>query len=168
MSADLDLGAISAKAGDKYSPNLHRWLKHWPYRGAESAPEVFRNTDGLLYIGIVHDDGWFSGALLNTVLCNGVRADIGAYAPPFVAQKLKRVDGFWEAYQERGRCAIDPEHRVNFQGDTRWSADGDSRRCAWCGHVQYRRRWTESVERSGWFDSPDAAGCAAFETETRP
>jgi len=149
----LDIKAIDPKNGDKYSPNLHAWVKRSRY----GLPDVFRNHEGALYIGVkdtnTEDGEWFTGAQLNSVLCNGLRTASYAY-PPNQAEKLTLVEGFWEDYTERGRCAIDPTHLVWFLG-YRWTVDGDKRTCNWCGCTQIQRHWTERVERHDWFDSDD-------------
>ena len=60
------LDAIHPKNGDKYSPNLQKFLtKHM---GREMM--VYEAEDHTLYIGEFEDE-WFHGCRLLTVLCSG-------------------------------------------------------------------------------------------------
>jgi len=137
--------------GDKYSPNLRKWLtrnKRW----MNNLPLVYRWKDGGLYIGRKEvDENWFSGSRLWGVLTGGKSATVFAHVPDW-AQHLTEVEGFWHRYSVIGRCAIDPEHTRVFIGDeTRWQIDGDRRLCLWCNACdQELQRWTEQVERSAW------------------
>lgn len=137
--------------GDKYSPNLRRWLTR-NRRWMNNLPLVYRWRDGGLYIGRKEaDDNWFSGARLWGVLSGGKSGVVYAH-PPGWAQHLVEIEGFWQRYAETGRCAIDPEHSRGFIGDeTRWQINGDHRSCLWCGECQQTlHRWTEQVNRSAW------------------
>lgn len=71
----------------------------------------------------------------------------------------QELPDFWTHYYEKGRCAIDPEHKVGFIDDeSRWDVameDGkpQERKCQWCGSAtQVMKRWTETVpvEREEW------------------
>lgn len=158
------LKSIHPATGDKYSPNLHQWVRR-AWRGPE-APCVYRGDQGVLYIGEVWDDGWFCGAALNAVLCNGSHVGTGAYGPS-TAEPLRLLPGFWEEYIARGRCVIDPEHQVSFIGDTRWKYEGDTRTCQWCGEVtQVKRTWHELVERSRWMSLDEPLPENAVNTES--
>ena len=137
--------------GDRYSPNLRKWLKS--NRRSHLEASVFQWNDGGLYIGVMEsDDGWFTGSKLWAVL-NGGRGSQQTWAhPPEWASHLKEIPDFWSKYAAIGRCAIDPEHaRVWIGEETRWKVDGDVRECLWCGnHKQTFRRWTKNVDCSAW------------------
>lgn len=136
---NLDLALIAPKQGQKYSPNLHAWLKHLAY---SELMHVYKHADGTLYIG--HVDGtWFFGTRLVSVLCNGKKQSTFAY--PNHAKNLTEVTDFWPRYVRDGRCAIDPEHQEYFVDDnSRWLIEGDARHCQWCGnHSQVLLSWKE-------------------------
>lgn len=143
----LDVQAVHPKNGAKYSPNLHKWMtaKHPGHRARTS--RVYSSPDRGLMIGRV-DDGYLIGTRLNDVLCNGSKARSWAIG----ARGLVEVSDFWPRYLAEGRCAIDPEHAMYFIGDdTRWTQEGDTRACLWCGKArQVLARWTEAVERQEW------------------
>jgi hypothetical protein len=90
-------------------------------------------------------------ARLMNVLCYGTKAESFCYVG---MRGLVEVADFWPRYVAEGRCAIDPEHKRHFVGDdTRWTQDGDTRACLWCGKArQVLVRWTETVERQQWRD----------------
>ncbi|UUZ66352.1 hypothetical protein LP417_35670 (plasmid) [Polaromonas sp. P1-6] len=139
----LAVDLIKPSLGAEYSPNLYRWLtiRERPWRANRS--QVLADKDGTLWIG-EQDDHWFTGCWLNSVLCNGVKAETGAY--PGLGLKLRLITDFWLRYIRDGRCAIDVDHKALFIGDeTRWESHGDTRRCTWCGNTsQVLKRWTET------------------------
>ncbi|AHJ13110.1 hypothetical protein [Sulfurospirillum multivorans] len=128
------LQLISPKHGDKFSPNLHKWLKE-NFREREFETKVFINNDGARFIGFFDDDGWFYGSNLMGVLCNGKKECTGAYQPSSV-KDYQEIQGFWDNYAKDGRCAIDPEHEEHFRGNTRWIEHGNVKTCTWCGFVK--------------------------------
>lgn len=137
--------------GDRYSPNLRRWLGKQRRTGVYGLPEVFRDQDGIRWIGWRDDEGWFIVTRLFRVLTAGLKAEIGAFPPRSFAGSVAEPD-FWRRYAAIGRCALDEEHRHVFIGnETRWAVEGDERCCKWCGnHRQQLRRWSEMVERQRW------------------
>lgn len=141
---------LIALTGDRYSPNLRRWLKRNGSRSFGRTPKIYRDRDNILFIGEIDDERWFSGSRLWRVLCVGGRAEVYAY--PGKAEELTLIEGFWERYAAIGRCAIDVEHGRYWIGDdTRWAVDGNTRTCLWCGdHTQHLRRWTETKARERW------------------
>lgn len=145
--AGLDVQAVHPKNGAKYSPNLHKWLTAKSAGHRARTSRVYSSTNRGLLIGRL-DDGYLIGTRLNDVLCNGAKA--GSWA--IGARGLVEVADFWPRYLAEGRCAIDPEHAVCFVGDdTRWTQEGDTRACLWCGKArQVLARWTEAVERQEW------------------
>lgn len=152
----LDTKSIHPKRGAKYSPNLHKWLTYRTKNHRTWTSRVYRDIDGVLWIGKL-DLGHLIGARLIGVLCNGRKEE--SYC--FVNLKgLVEVEDFWSRYVADGRCAIDTEHAQYFIGDdTRWTVDGDSRACLWCGKAnQVLARWTKTVECKEWRNtSIDAA-----------
>lgn len=158
LAGGPDMDAINPANGDRFSPNLFKWLGK--RRGAPIALQrVYRvtgpHTDAL-YIGYLDNDPppagqYLIGSNLNGVLCNGAREQIFAFPVKPTWQPVEIVD-FWPRYHRDGRCAIDIEHRTSFVGDdSRWHVNGDTRTCCWCGNaVQTLKRWTETVERSAW------------------
>ena len=146
----LDVRAVDPRNGAKYSPNLHRWLTMRNKKHHAWTSRVYRDQGGMLWIGML-DLGDLIGARLMNVLCYGTKAESFCYVG---MRSLVEVSDFWPRYVADGRCAIDTEHRKSFVGDdTRWTQDGDTRACLWCGKAkQVLVRWTESVERHEWRD----------------
>ena len=152
----LDVKAIHPSNGAKYSPNLHKWLTSRLSKHRAWTSRVYRAADGSLWIGML-DLGDLVGARLNSVLCNGSKENSACWVN---LRGLVEVADFWPRYVENGRCAIDTEHERYFIGDdTRWTVDGDTRACLWCGNAkQVMERWTETVERNEWQTVPPNAG----------
>lgn len=124
---------VSPQRGEKFSPNLHRWLKH--RNNWRLAQRVYRDRDGTLWIGWFDEEDWFYGARLFEVLGFGAQTTTGAY--PNLRRQLQEIEDFWPQYQAVGRCAIDPDHKVLFIDDhLRWHAVGDSRTCTWCNNAR--------------------------------
>ena len=152
----LDVGAVDPRNGAKYSPNLHRWLTMRNKKHHAWTSRVYRDHGGMLWIGML-DLGDLIGARLMNVLCYGTKAESFCYVG---MRGLVEVTDFWPRYVADGRCAIDTEHRKSFVGDdTRWTQDGDTRACLWCGKArQVLTRWTGSVDRQEWRNlRPNAA-----------
>ena len=136
--------AICSLKGNKYSPNLSAWLKKQRYARLPDVVEI----NGIRWlVWQEENDCWASGARLGQILTRGSKAQLWAVPGIF-----KREEGFWEAYAEDGRCAIDTQHRTSFIGDeTRWDQRKTQRRCLWCGHhTQRLKTWTERTKRSAW------------------
>jgi len=146
----LDVAAVSPRNGAKYSPNLYKWLTMRSKKHHAWTSRVYRDADGVLWIGML-DLGDLIGARLVNVLCNGAKAESGCWVN---MRDLVEVADFWPRYVADGRCAIDADHKMHFIGDdTRWTQDGDTRACLWCGKAQQvMARWTETVERWEWRD----------------
>lgn len=143
----LDVADIHPRQGAKYSPNLYHWLTSRANR--KSLSRIYRDQDNLLWIGYPDGYGGLIGQRLIVVLCSGTKANSACWVN---LGPLTEVADFWPRYVRDGRCAIDPEHHIAFVGeDTRWSVDGDTRKCVWCGNAtQVLRRWTETVDRQSW------------------
>lgn len=145
----LDVHAVDPRNGVRYSPNLHRWLTSRKRKHRTWTSRVYRDADGVLWVGMLVDFGDLIGAKLYAVLCNGSQEESACWVN---LDGLVEVADFWPRYVRDGRCAIDPEHARHFVGDdTRWSVSGDTRACLWCGKAQQvLARWTETVERQEW------------------
>lgn len=145
----LDVELIAPKHGAKFSQNLYHWLKKkWREHRAWTS-RLYRDTDGVLWIGIYDAcRRELIGARLIGVLCKGGQEDSAAW----LHVNAVKVTGFWNRYVTEGRCAIDEAHSMNFVGDdSRWSVQGDKRSCLWCGNAQQvMKRWTETIEREEW------------------
>lgn len=143
----FDPSRIAALTGDRYSPNLRKFMAR---QAKLRAPlqRVFRDSAGTPYIGFIDGD-WFLGGKLWRVLCVGTRAETWAYQN--LANELTEIADFWPRYERIGRCAIDEDHShwwIN--GQSRWEEIGDIRTCQWCGLEQVRHRWEETVKRECW------------------
>lgn len=145
----LDLSAIHPRRGDKYSPNLHKFMALRSHTLFGRYGRIYRDQDDVLWLGFIHD-GDFIGARLVAVLCNGAKEQTGCYSPSRLG--LNEVADFWQRYQADGRCAIDTAHTMHFIGDeSRWEGDEEHRTCKWCGKASQRReRWQELVDRNRW------------------
>lgn len=131
----FDLRSIDHKKHQKFSPNLQKWMRKLsePMR---STTKVYRDHEGFLWIGSISDDGWFYGSKLVRVLCNGTKEHRGAY-PRKQFQRFAEVKNFWSEYRRIGRCAIDAEHQEHYlNSDSRFSVNGATRCCNWCGYRQ--------------------------------
>lgn len=139
---------------DKYSPNLHRWLRK-RNRRTGMPQKVFRDAEGVQWIGWLDEDLFLIGSRLMGVLSNGAKEETWAYPLP-QNHGMREVDGFWDEYERVGRCAIDPEHNHYFLSrDGRFSENGDERTCKWCGATQQRERYVQRIKRERWV-SPNA------------
>lgn len=145
----LEIKAINPKNGDKFSPNLFKFLSSRRRKFMAEYAGVFKDDRGWLWLGS-RDEGWFHGARLLGVLCNGRKEQTFAY--PHLAHRLTEVPDFWVRYVRDGRCAIDISHDMYFlNDDNRWKVEGDHRTCRWCGRVRQRlERYVEKVDRERW------------------
>lgn len=137
--------------GPRYSPNLNRWLAGVKRdRSHRGVPHVFRDPEGVRWIGWIDDCDMFIGTRLMRCLTVGRKAEVGAWMK--IAESLTEEPDFWRHYDQIGRCHIDPRHNGWWVGEeTRWLTDGETRSCLWCGnHTQHLRRWTDTVERERW------------------
>jgi hypothetical protein len=120
---------ISPKLSEKFSPNLHRYLKK--RRKLDPALIVGTDPDGEQYLGRPDQEEpqHFIGLRLIEVL-NKTRANSA-----FLLNKTVTPDPtFWDRYIKIGRCAIDPDHELAFlSSKSRYTRKGDIRTCTWCG-----------------------------------
>ena len=140
----LTLKQIAPSVSDAFSPNLHRWMRNKAhfYKGGGVRQTVYRVKPGTklskdigadtLMIGYPERsyEYGFIGVRLISALCEGARA--GSFYYMGMAAMLEEVEGFWDQYLKVGRCAIDPSHKEHFQDD-RYSMEGETRTCLWCG-----------------------------------
>lgn len=126
---------------DAYSPNLVKWLK----AAGRDGDCVFRLRAGAklervygpnaMFVGqkFNFDDAFdtdFSGALLMGTMTFGRNATRYCHAGLF--PQLQEIDNFWQQYIDKGRCAIDPDHRVIFRENNRIVTREGESHCAWC------------------------------------
>lgn len=143
---------ISPAKGDKFSPRLYNYLRHQRMRVDPDMRRVFKDKDGILWIGYVSNDQWFTGSRLMSVLCGVQSAGrIACYPNAAVVWKLKEVKTFWQRYLKVGRCVLDPKHERHFVGDAgRYVQENRKRTCQWCGQVQHMRIQREVLKHQVW------------------
>ncbi len=142
----LDLGLINPKRGDKYSPNLFRFLKK--HRSLAQYGWVWKDPEGMRWLGYIHD-GDFIGCRLMSALCGW--GDVACYPQVQFVASLDVVKDFWPQYVAIGRCAIDPAHTEAFlSAENRFADRGDTRTCNWCGTQQYRQTKKRTVIETVW------------------
>jgi len=124
----ITLSDIDPKKDGKFSPLLFRFLKR--QSSQETFSQLWKDGDGIFYIGWFDDTNAFVGARLGVVISDP-RAKTWCYE----GMKLKLVKNFWRDYLRIGRCAIDPDHDIAFLGE-RWDTKKTVRTCLWCGHKQ--------------------------------
>lgn len=157
----LKLKQIAPSISAAFSPNLYRWMRakgHF-YKDGGVLQTVFRVKPGTtlaqefgagtLMIGYAGDQGenGFIGIRLIAALCHGTKA--GSFYYVGMAAMLDEVADFWEQYMQVGRCAIDPDHKEGFMGD-RFTLDGDTRTCLWCGAKHDRVMTPRTVFVESW------------------
>lgn len=161
-----DITPPDAGRQHRFSYNLARWVRHHGKWGARifflpqlwerqdpTQPPVFDLTQGqshMLFIGTYHADGapGVAGCRLSQVLCNGAREQPGFYC----LKDPQDVTDLWlPAYLERGKCAIDPRHRI-YADRERWDVaeDEQTRTCRWCGATFRRREEPRTVIDTFW------------------
>ncbi len=142
----------------KYSPNFYRFLTSRKRRLFAAYSTGYRHEDGSIWFGHIDPDSqtWFTGCQIMRIFCVGAGAEIFAHVG--LAKHLTPIPDFWELYREKGRCAIDPEHKISFVGDeaSRYAYQGDVRTCRNCGAKHRRVRHEEVVVSETWA-SLDAA-----------
>lgn len=130
----VDLTRIHPSQGNKYSPNLYKWLAGAKYRRDTSEIWHPMNQSDTLFIGFVcREFRNFVGSRLGQVLCYGNKAASGEYIGMH-QDSLLLIPNFWSEYYEIGRCAIDRDHSKWFVSEDRWETKGHVRRCKWCGN----------------------------------
>lgn len=148
----MEIKNIAPAKGEKYSPNLYKWLTQRDKKHRAETSKVFRAPNGGLWIGMIDENIFLIGCRLMAVLCAGTKAESMAY-PLKQIGPLEEVEDFWERYLAVGRCAIDQKHEMSFVGDeTRWLVDGDKRECLWCGSAKQRRE-TYHVPQQRWVEA---------------
>lgn len=95
---------------------------------------LYEDVRGQLVIGYVAPSaatGDFLGAPLGEILGKGKRTARQCY--PGLAAHVTPLNGFWDDYLQRGRCAIDKAHELSFPGPARFTYRDGVRQCNWCG-----------------------------------
>lgn len=153
------LNAINPKNGDKYSPNIFKWVKRAtkdnPLFYKEENLVAYRDKEGCVHIGFASADkrekNWISGRQLEEVLGSGGYL---VSRPPFAMNiaAMLMLANFWSEYIKRGRCAIDKDHVRRFIGDeNRWHTKGNTRTCQWCGKAKQKLvKRKEVIIREDW------------------
>ncbi|WP_227742200.1 hypothetical protein [Janthinobacterium sp. HH102] len=156
----MTLKQLAPSVSSSFSPNLHRWMRkkaHFYTDGGvlqtvyRVKPDTVLASEigaGTLMIGYPDSPGesGFSGVRLMSVLCLGVEAR--SFYHIGMASMLDEVEGFWGNYLTVGRCAIDPTHKEGFAD--RYSMDGDTRTCLWCGAKHERVMTPRTVFDESW------------------
>lgn len=136
---------LIAPTAPKYSENLFKWCKKALCREGIREIRVFESSGEAsqnLYIGYEFDSD-FIGSRLWAILTEGAHTFIFSYG-----FDRKVVPDFWEKYKERGKCALDVDHRFY---DDRWLMPSETERtCAWCGFSQKRESYTYTVTKERW------------------
>jgi hypothetical protein len=144
---DLDISSISPKAGARFSPNLHAWVKKH-FHGSRFRPKAFMREKDILIGYVVLGD--FTGSSLSSILAWGAKTQMfclgGGHRP---TRKFRLLEDFWPKYVELGRCHIDPGHVTSFV-DKRWDERPRKRTCLWCGHVQRKVVKRRTVVETVW------------------
>ena len=151
------LDAINpAIQGDKYSENLYKWLKkHWNYpvfvafsrvcaisgNQLDCDPNLTQTQNIMLGFGDM-EDGWVHGSRLSEIICQGTKAKSWAFGPKY---QFVPLPDWIEAYKEKGKCFIDPEHRLYTEF---WHEEGEQRSCKWCDRKE--NKVTKMVPRYTW------------------
>lgn len=140
----LTLSDIDPSRDEKFSQNLHAFIKNGTQGRMLKYGRVFRGANDEMYFGYFTDSFTFIGARLNQVLTYGKKVETFCFAG---LGELVEVNGFWESYKRIGRCAIDVEHDMHFlNARNRWAITGNRRSCNWCGDCVQVETHAESVK----------------------
>ena len=120
---------VSPLKDDKFSPNLHKWLKK-NFGWSSYYPEVW-DTGTSLWVGRKESDSCFVGNTIVRILCGGINAQKYYLIKENKWKNAKNITNkFWADYKLNGRCAIDKEHSVSYIDDQyRWEIKGKDRTC---------------------------------------
>ena len=152
------------RRADKFSLNLFKFLKkhglnYWEIcfspcnciTGARDVEYSEKSTIAQnLYVGFLDEDGYFMGARLSEIICNGAKTKTWAHPPK---KAFVPVPDFWERYVEHGKCAIDPEHTLYFPKN-RCTENGSLRVCKWCGRVERAIVTEKTIKQKTWELAP--------------
>lgn len=105
-----------------------------------------------LYLGIPSPDGGLTGRKFSRVIVVGARAESWALPPGRFPLGFSDVtEAFLEGYLRLGKCAIDPEHRLEAGIGERYTlTDEDHRVCNWCGQREAREVVRRVVVKDCW------------------
>ena len=155
----LMLALLHPDLGPQYSPNLYAWLA--VTRNGRLTPRsrlsgLYVDSRGAQWIGYAREGAGFVGQRVANILRDGDAAGIGAWLH---TGPMRPVVGFWAKYIRIGRCALDTGHASQLvYSDHRWSRDGNTRHCRWCGAgSQVLTRWVEEdQEHHAWLPQMSA------------
>lgn len=149
---------IEPSKADSFSPNLFKYLKKhglfYSNGGLLDGVYIVKPDTkaakcfgvGTLLLGY-YDEDFFIGTRLMSALCNGTKAERGAY-PCGTGAEI--VHDFWSTYLKIGRCAIDPEHSESFINGDRYSIMNDVRLCRWCGKKHQKIVTPRTIYDESW------------------
>lgn len=156
-SNGLNMSKIHPDKHPRFSRNLYFWLAHRKRDGFREKCQVWHNVENnTYYIGYEYD-GSIIGRCLHTILCK-----IG-YTNTLYSYTLNKLDvvlveNFWEQYESKGKCFIDPEHELYWYENNRWCTHGDIRKCMWCNNYTqrlivepvtvYKRTWVRNDKKN--------------------
>lgn len=135
---------------DLFSWQLYRYMRKYPdisdqkiYSGTWNSIDGVNRAYPVLYIGCMHDDGWFHGRSLRNLCSCGSKIERYAYHHGHDTHNWTDVtDAFWGEYMRIGVCAIHGDAAHN------WLRDGGKRTCEYCGKVENRK--IIMVEKEIW------------------
>jgi DNA-binding transcriptional regulator YiaG len=130
------------KGEKKYSAKLTEWVKRYAAKNGEIRSNVYfikssfpiSSLAGTLFFsdGTEVAKSPLRGNIANTILALGGGAEP---ANCTVTENFIRLDSFWKDYIRIGLCAIDFEHKFDF--DNRYIFEGKLKTCRWCGEQQF-------------------------------
>lgn len=159
----IDLSQIRPAApspeSDKFSRNIYNWFRAKGKRYGfgvwceqrniitdKHDPFTYQNARrGDIYFGF-RDGDFVIGAKMRAVQVgdNETACWVGT------RKAIEITDWFWSEYLKRGRCLLN-DHDMGLLYDRgRFTVNGETRTCNWCGAVQHRHVRTITRERIEW------------------
>lgn len=126
------------------SANLKKFASKKSY--LKNHNRILKGSDGELYIGI-NDDGWLTGARLNSVICGDFKT--WAFADKTIACCEDVTEWFINEYKEKGMCAYTDWRHEWDTIEHEQTKDGTTRKCIHCGKEEtlhskmVRKTWWE-------------------------
>ena len=166
------IASVDPKVHEKYSPNFHKFLSRLPAYLKERGLEFYirqykadgESEPGQLTLGypekhiVSHTEVRLLNVLCADRMTRNVSAMLTTTYDPDGTMSWTELPGLWEEYQRIGRCAFDPEHRMNFRDHykmARWDFKSNGHRtCNWCGLQQVIKKIRRVVYDSVWCDKP--------------
>ena len=91
---------VNPKNNEKYSQNIYRWLT---YSKHKQFTNIFKDSDGIYYIGLRDDAGIWCGAKLVRVVCLGCKAETFSYPTSITREWNDVTVKFWTRYLSKGK-----------------------------------------------------------------